>query len=72
MNIKVFVTGGTFDKDYNELTGELYFKESHLNEMLQLGRSQISVEIRTIIMVYSLSITEEDRHIILQNCKKTP
>jgi len=72
MNIKVFVTGGTFDKEYNELTGELYFKESHLNEMLRLGRSQLSVELRTIMMVDSLSITEEDRHIILQNCKKTP
>ena len=71
MIIKVFVTGGTFDKEYNEITGELFFKDTHLNEMLRLGRSQTTVEVRTIMMVDSLSITDDDRHIILQNCLKT-
>jgi L-asparaginase len=71
MVIKVFVTGGTFDKEYNELTGELFFKDTHLNEMLRLGRSQTTVEIRTIMMVDSLSISDHDRQIILQNCLKT-
>jgi L-asparaginase len=72
MIIKVFVTGGTFDKEYHEITGELFFQDTHLNEMLRLGRSQIRVEVRTIMMVDSLSITEDDRQIILQNCLKTP
>ena len=70
MIIKVFVTGGTFDKEYHEITGELFFQDTHLNEMLRLGRSQIRVEVRTIMMVDSLSITDADRHIILQNCLK--
>jgi len=48
--IKIFVTGGTFDKEYNELNGELYFKETHLYEMLELGRSQLRVDIETIMM----------------------
>jgi len=71
MIIKIFVTGGTFDKEYNEITGELFFKDTHLNEMLRLGRSQATVEVRTIMMVDSLSITDDDRQIILQNCLKT-
>ena len=71
MIIKVFVTGGTFDKEYNEINGELFFKDTHLNEMLRLGRSQATVEVRTIMMVDSLSITDHDRQIILQNCLKT-
>ncbi len=71
MTIKVFVTGGTFDKEYNEINGELFFKDSHLNEMLRLGRSQSKVEVRTIMMVDSLSITDDDRQIILHNCLKT-
>ena len=68
MVIKVFVTGGTFDKEYNELNGELFFQDTHLKEMMKLGRSQTKVEIRTIMMVDSLSITDHDRQIILQNC----
>ena len=68
MDIKVFVTGGTFDKEYNELNGELFFQDTHLKEMMKLGRSQTKVEIRTIMMVDSLSITDHDRQIILQNC----
>ncbi len=70
MAIKIFVTGGTFDKAYNLITGELFFKDTHLNEMLRLARSQVDTEIRTIMMVDSLSIKNDDRDIILQNCKK--
>src|SRR5271157_3565264 len=51
MKIKVFVTGGTFDKEYNELDGKLYFKDTHLKEMLNLGRSKVSVDMRTLMMV---------------------
>ncbi len=70
MTIQVFVTGGTFDKEYNEITGELFFKDTHLKEMLRLGRSQTTVKVKTIMMVDSLSITDHDRQIILQNCLK--
>jgi L-asparaginase len=71
MTIKIFVTGGTFDKEYNMLTGELYFKNSHVDEMLGLGRSRIDVDIRTIMMVDSIGITDEDRDIIVHNCIKS-
>lgn len=70
MAIRIFVTGGTFDKEYNELTGELYFKETHLHEMLGLGRCRTDLQIRTLMMTDSLSMTEQDRKIILHNCQK--
>jgi L-asparaginase len=71
MDIKVFVTGGTFDKEYNELDGRLYFKDTHLREMLSLGRSKVTLDIRTLMMVDSLEMTDQDRQIILDQCLKT-
>jgi len=71
MALKIFVVGGTFDKEYNLITGELYFEETHVNEMLKLARSTVRVDIRTLMMVDSTTITDEDREIILHNCKKT-
>lgn len=68
--IRIFITGGTFDKEYNELTGELFFKDTHIPQMLKLGRCRLSVEIRTLMMVDSTQMTDEDREIIAQNCLK--
>lgn len=70
MTIRIFVIGGTFDKEYNELTGDLFFKETHVPEMLKLGRSRVPVELRTIMMVDSTTITDEDRELIVHNCLK--
>ncbi len=69
MKVKIFVTGGTFDKEYNEIKGELFFKDTHLHEMLNMGRCRVSLEIRTLMMIDSLDMTEDDRKIILENCK---
>jgi L-asparaginase len=71
MGIRVFVTGGTFDKEYNELDGKLFFKDTHFNEMLELGRCKLKVEIRTLMMVDSLEMTDQDRQIIVDHCLKT-
>ena len=67
--IRIFVTGGTFDKTYDEIDGTLTFRDSHLNEMLQLGRSQVDVSVRTLMMVDSLAMTPDDRAIIVRNCQ---
>lgn len=72
MGIRIFVTGGTFDKEYNELTGELYFKETHLPEMLQQGRNNLEVTVRTLMMIDSLHMTEEDRALIVHQCRNAP
>ena len=70
MAIRIFITGGTFDKEYNELNGELYFKDSHLSDLLEMGRSKASVEIRTLMMVDSLEMTDEDRELIAYQCNQ--
>ncbi len=69
MSIRIFITGGTFDKEYNELNGELFFKDSHLPEMLKLGRCKIDVDIRTLMMIDSLTMTDEDRELIRHQCE---
>lgn len=70
--IRIFITGGTFDKEYDEISGRLYFKDTHVGEMLDLGRCRLPVEIRTVMMVDSLDMTDEDRHLIAQNCLTVP
>ncbi|MBK8554877.1 MAG: asparaginase [Lewinellaceae bacterium] len=69
--IQVFVTGGTFDKEYNYLTGELYFKDTHLKEMFDRGRCKVEIDIKTLMMVDSLEMNDEDRNIVVHNCRKT-
>lgn len=68
MSIRIFVTGGTFDKEYNELTGELFFQDTHMPEMLKLGRSRVQVDIRTLMMIDSLEMTDMDRELIARHC----
>ena len=69
MTIKIFVTGGTFDKEYNELNGTLFFKDTHIQEILKLGRARLDLDVKTLMMMDSLDMTDADRKIILDNCK---
>ncbi len=71
MTIKIFVTGGTFDKEYDEIKGILFFNKTHLSEILKMGRCKLKVDIKTLRVKDSLEMTDEDRKIILENCKKT-
>jgi L-asparaginase len=68
MAIRIFITGGTFDKEYNEKNGTLFFQDTHMPEMLHLGRNKIPVDIRTLMMIDSLEMTPDDREIIAHNC----
>jgi len=70
MTIRILVTGGTFDKEYNELNGSLYFKDTHLPEMLRLGRSRVDVSVRTLMMIDSLEMTAGDRALIVEQCRQ--
>jgi L-asparaginase len=72
MPIQIFITGGTFDKEYNELNGELFFKDTHLPEMLKLGRSRVPVLTETLLMIDSLQMTDSDREMIATHCRQTP
>lgn len=68
MTVRVFITGGTFDKEYNEITGQLYFNDTHMHDLLEMGRCRVPVEIRTLMMVDSLEMTAEDRQLIVHQC----
>ena len=70
--IRLFVTGGTFDKEYDEIHGALYFRDTHLSEMLAMGRSRLDVKVRTLMMVDSLEMTDADRDLIANNCREAP
>jgi L-asparaginase len=70
--IRILVTGGTFDKEYNELTGELYFQSTHTPDMLRLGRCRLDVEVETLMMIDSLQMTSADRALILERCRAVP
>jgi L-asparaginase len=70
--VRIFITGGTFDKEYNELDGSLFFQDTHLPEMLRLGRCHVPVEVRTLMMIDSLDMSEDDRRLIAQHCAAAP
>jgi L-asparaginase len=68
MVIRILVTGGTFDKEYDEIHGRLYFKQTHVEEMLRLGRSRVEVRIQTLMMIDSLDMTDAHRRTIVTAC----
>jgi L-asparaginase len=70
MPIRILITGGTFDKQYDEINARLVFKDSHLGEMLRLGRCRLDVNIRTIMMIDSLDMGDADRDAVVQNCRQ--
>jgi L-asparaginase len=66
--IRIIVTGGTFDKNYDEINGRLSFGGTHLPEMLRLGRSRVESTIETLMMIDSLDMTDGDRGRIADSC----
>jgi len=68
MTIKLLLTGGTIDKHYNELNGELGFSKSHINEMLQQARCQLNISIQQVMLKDSLQMQDGDREQVLQAC----
>ena len=67
---RIFITGGTFDKEYDLLNGKLFFQDSHVEEMLTKGRCTISYNTKTLMMIDSLDMTAMDRKIICEQCKE--
>ena len=70
MTVRVFVTGGTFDKEYNELSGKLYFRNTQVDEMLRRGRCGLDVDVQTLMMVDSLEMTHAQRAMIVRACRE--
>ena len=71
MEVRIFVTGGTFDKDYDEIGGKLFFAETHVPEMLGLGRCGLKVEVETLMLIDSLEMTDAHRQQVLDACRRT-
>lgn len=67
--LAILVTGGTFDKEYDELSGRLFFRDTHIGEMLRLGRSRLDVSVETVMMVDSLDMTTAGRALIVERCR---
>lgn len=72
MSVRIIVTGGTFDKEYDELTGTLHFEQTHLPEMLQRGRCMLDVQVDVLMMIDSLEMKESHRQRIVQACRDAP
>ncbi len=68
--IRLFVTGGTFDKEYDEIGGRLFFQDTHVPEMLRLGRCHLNVSLRTLMMIDSLEMTPADRQVIVEHSRQ--
>ena len=71
MRVRLYVTGGTFDKEYDEINGRLFFKDTHVREMLKLGRCSLDLEIRTLMMIDSQEMTPTDREMIRKHCEES-
>jgi len=69
--IRILVTGGTFDKTYDQISGRLVFGDTHVSEMLKLGHSRVEVSIRTLMMVDSLEMTPADREVIVRHVQQS-
>jgi len=69
MQIRIIVTGGTFDKKYDELTGKLFFRDTHVEEMLRLGRARLDLAVETVMMVDSLDLDDAGRARIVARCR---
>ena len=66
--IQILITGGTFDKSYNHLKGDLYFKKTHIPEMLERSKSRLNVKVKTLMMIDSLEMTQKDIQLIINEC----
>jgi L-asparaginase len=70
MAVRILVTGGTFDKEYDELTGRLFFRDTHLQEMLRRGRARLELAVETVMMIDSLEMDDEGRATIVARCRE--
>jgi len=72
MSVRVIVTGGTFEKQYDALKGELTFKDSHLPRILELVRCTAPVVLEVNQLIDSLHMQAADRERVLAACAQAP
>ena len=69
--IQILITGGTFDKSYNHISGDLFFEKTHIPEMLERSKCRLNVDVKTLMMIDSLEMTKKNIEKIIEECKKT-
>jgi L-asparaginase len=69
MTIRLLVTGGTFDKQYNELDGSLAFRETHVEHVLARGRCKLDLATEVLMLIDSLDMTDAHRARIVEACR---
>ena len=67
-SIQIFITGGTFDKSYDYINGDLYFEKTHIPEMLERSRCHLDVTVKTLMMIDSLEMNQSHIDNIITNC----
>ncbi len=72
MSVRIIVTGGTFDKEYDALRGELTFRDTHLPEILERVRCTVPIEIEINQLIDSLEMRESNRRAVLEACQAAP
>jgi L-asparaginase len=70
--LRIIVTGGTFDKHYDEIRGELTFKDSHLPAILKQARVTAPIVLEINQLIDSLHMQEVNRQHILASCQAAP
>ena len=72
MKIKVFTCGGTFEKVYNPISGELGFKDSYLPQIIKRSRITMKVDFEELFLKDSLDMDNDDRLMIAYKVKLEP
>jgi L-asparaginase len=72
VKIRIIITGGTFDKHYDEIRGSLTFKDSHLPEILAFVRCTVPIELELNQLIDSLDMQASNRLQILESCRRAP
>jgi L-asparaginase len=70
--IRIIITGGTFDKHYDEIRGSLTFKDSHLPEILKFVRCTVPIELELNQLIHSLDMHPSNRLKVLESCRRAP
>ena len=69
--IQILITGGTFDKSYNHISGDLFFDKTHVPEMLKRSKCRLNIKVKTLMMIDSLEMTGKDIEKIIEECQKS-
>lgn len=67
-SVRIIVTGGTFDKHYDAIKGELTFKHSHLPAILAQARVTVPIALEINQLIDSLEMLDEHRASVLAAC----